>query len=73
MAQPSVKSFKVNSFLEAFSQDAFGTSRAKSIENDRCVKCGGESIEFRNAISLKEFTISGFCQTCQDKIFGVGF
>lgn len=26
---------------------------------------------FRNEISKKEFRISGLCQTCQDKMFGV--
>ena len=27
--------------------------------------------EFRNLLSVKEFRISGLCQNCQDKIFGV--
>jgi len=26
--------------------------------------------EFRDALSIKEFGISGMCQKCQDKIFG---
>ena len=26
--------------------------------------------DFRNAISRREFKISGMCQKCQDKIFG---
>lgn len=26
--------------------------------------------DFRNPISLREFEISGMCQTCQDEIFG---
>lgn len=27
--------------------------------------------EFRDSLSVKEFRISGLCQKCQDKIFGV--
>lgn len=27
--------------------------------------------EFRNKLSVKEFTISGLCQQCQDEVFGV--
>ncbi len=28
------------------------------------------SLEFRDDLSKREFTISGMCQTCQDQIFG---
>jgi hypothetical protein len=34
-----------------------------------CATCGGEALVFRDVLSLKEYTISRMCQTCQDKIF----
>lgn len=37
----------------------------KYIEND------GFDKKFRNEISKREWLISGLCQECQDKIFGV--
>ena len=44
----------------------------KRIENRQCPLCGNKinTNKFRNELSLKEFTISGMCQKCQDKIFG---
>jgi hypothetical protein len=49
------------------------TEEMKRVENRQCPLCA-EKIdinEFRDELSLKEFTISGMCQKCQDKIFGV--
>ena len=43
----------------------------KMVENRQCPLCG-EKIninDFKNDLSIKEFTISGMCQKCQDKIF----
>jgi len=42
------------------------------VENRQCPLCQ-EKInvnDFKDDLSLKEFTISGMCQKCQDKIFG---
>lgn len=36
----------------------------------RCPTCQGEVGEFRDALSRKEFGISGMCQGCQDNVFG---
>lgn len=53
----------------------FGFDRREAITANRCVPppigCGGDASSFRDALSKKEFTISGLCQACQDKIFGV--
>ena len=40
---------------------------------NRCPFCNAsiDSASFRNAISLKEFRISGLCQTCQDEMFDI--
>jgi hypothetical protein len=43
-------------------------------EKGLCPSCA-EPIDketFRDDISLREYEISGFCQKCQDKIFGRG-
>lgn len=42
------------------------------IEQCKCATCGKdiEKESFRNKISIKEYTISGMCQDCQDSIFG---
>ena len=42
------------------------------IEDRKCPLCKTriDINEFNNDLSLKEFTISGMCQKCQNKIFG---
>lgn len=69
MATPSDKSPQIENFLE----QNFG--RTTAIINNKCVPapagCGGPAEQFRDVLSRKEYTISGLCQVCQDKIFGV--
>ena len=36
-----------------------------------CPTCGEGVGTFRNAISEKEYRISGMCQECQDSVFGI--
>lgn len=45
---------------------------AENIKNDLCAWCAKPMSpdEFRDALSRKEFSISGMCQKCQDKTFG---
>lgn len=68
MATPSKKSPQVERMLNRF------TNRDEAIRADRCVNppigCGQPATEFRDDLSHKEFTISGLCQHCQDKIWG---
>lgn len=70
MAKPSDKSPEIEDFLEGYA------GRTSAITADKCIKpplgCGGPATEFRDAISKKEYTISGLCQKCQDSIFGTG-
>ena len=47
----------------------------KDVENGICPKgvgCGKQikMSDFRDALSIKEFRISGLCQNCQDSVFG---
>ena len=36
-----------------------------------CVACGSVATAFRDSESRRRYTISGFCQACQDAVFGV--
>lgn len=49
------------------------TGRTTAINANMCVKrpygCGEPIGPFRDALSEREYTISGLCQTCQDSIF----
>ena len=68
MAEPSKKSPDIEHLIDAFNPS--GGSRVDSIRKDICVFCGKPATEFRDVLSRKEYTISGFCQECQDKTFG---
>lgn len=47
----------------------YGTTPEEAREKKICLSCKEEAKTFRDRASEKEYTISGFCQTCQDKIF----
>lgn len=50
----------------------FGNDIINQIENSICPICK-EKInmnDFKTHLDVKEYTISGLCQKCQDKIFG---
>lgn len=71
--KPSEKSPEINGMLK----EIFGFDREETILSNKCVPppCGcGKDInpetEFSDELSRKEYTISGFCQACQDKVFG---
>ena len=53
-----------------FAADMIGGKNA--LMAGRCPTCQGEIGEFRDALSRKEFGISGMCQACQDSVFGAG-
>lgn len=49
-----------------------------NVQQGKCATCGKEipaklMDEFRDAISVKEYYISGMCQTCQDEVFGANY
>lgn len=70
--QPSQKSESIDEDI----QTLFGHDRRAVIKSDICVPapigCGGAAGAFRDAISRKEYRISGLCQNCQDRLFGFG-
>lgn len=70
MAQPTHKAPVIAALLENL------TSRSTSIAADRCIPkpigCDGPATTFRDALSAREYQISGMCQNCQDTVFGTG-
>jgi len=70
MAEPSKKSPEMEKLIDAFNPS--GRKRVDSIKSGICAWCGKQATKFRDELSRKEYTISGFCQDCQDKTFGTG-
>lgn len=68
--QPSKKSEEIENLLTSIT----GSDRRQTIRQNVCVSkpigCGKPITGFKDKISEKEYTISGLCQECQDKIFG---
>ena len=56
--------------IDAFLKNLFGKDRREMIENDLCMMCNNSAFTFRDELSRREYSISGLCQTCQDKAFG---
>lgn len=49
--------------------DLIFPDRAQLIRKDICVLCGQSATKFRDDASRREYTISGACQSCQDRFF----
>ena len=64
------KSKEFSKVLDDFTRVAFGRKRSDSIDKKVCVYCGQEIKGFKDALSEKEYQISGLCQRCQDEVFG---
>jgi hypothetical protein len=65
MAQPTAKNVDIRNLQS----NIVGCDVVESIVLDKCVVCKGPATEFKDEISRKEFSISGLCQICQDKVF----
>lgn len=46
-----------------------GKNRVLAVRYNRCMTCHNPDMNFRDALSVKEYTISGMCQRCQDEVF----
>lgn len=57
-------------FVDDFTEKHFGKSNTDAINEAVCVTCGNKVTGFKDALSQKEYGISGMCQECQDKTFG---
>lgn len=62
---PAYKDSSIDDFLK----QTFGVDRKEAITNNVCSLCKKPADKFRDALSQKEFSISGLCQSCQDKVF----
>jgi len=69
--KPTIK----NEAIERTLKEVIGADRRSSIRADRCIPrplgCGLAITTFKDELSKREFAISGLCQVCQDKFFGV--
>lgn len=54
--------------MEVMFEHLFG--RSSAIEGSLCVSCDAEVGDFNDALSEREYSISGLCQACQDAVFG---
>ena len=46
-----------------------GKSRKQTIIVNKCMLCGKNAENFKDALSAREYAISGMCQKCQDGFF----
>lgn len=65
------RTFSMQSFVDEFAEDVYGTSATQALEQQVCVSCGSEAVTFRDSMSAREYQISALCQKCQDETFGV--
>jgi len=79
-----MKTPEMEDALDAMAKAMFGRGRRDSMGNSICVSCGTKvsliidpslqliegALPFRDALSLKEYGISGLCMKCQDGVFG---
>lgn len=49
---------------------AYSVIAKDDVINNRCPICKSTNLEFKDALSEKEYAISGMCQSCQDSVFG---
>lgn len=49
--------------------DAVIRYRREDIAARRCTACSGHADYFKDVLSVKEYSISGMCQSCQDATF----
>jgi len=68
-----IKPANKNPGIDEFAQkiNPTGKNRIDSINGMECATCNNTNLKFRNELSIKEYSISGMCQECQDNIFGI--
>tara|TARA_R110000796_G_scaffold73351_2_gene165029 strand:+ start:687 stop:893 length:207 start_codon:yes stop_codon:yes gene_type:complete len=61
---------ELENVVDAMSIKAFGEpGYTESLRKRSCVMCKNPVTQFKDNLSVKEYAISGLCQTCQDKVF----
>ena len=70
MPEPTAhKSDGVRSVMSSLSAHLTGRTLDENLRQNLCPACGKPVGEFKDALSRKEYGISGMCQTCQDAVF----
>lgn len=64
--QPTVKSAAIAAMLARIA----GFSRQDAISCGCCCLCRRDASQFLDALSVREYQVSGLCQQCQDEAFG---
>ena len=47
-----------------------GMSRTAALAQNKCASCGGDATTFRDETSKREYSLTAWCQKCQDNFFG---
>ena len=61
---------QMQGFADSLAENISGQTLTKSQSKVVCAFCLQPAVNFKDALSAKEYTISGLCQTCQDEVFG---
>ena len=65
--EPTKKEPAIDELLTSFT----GKSRVVQVKTGGCMTCETPNIQFRTELDVKEYSISGMCQNCQDEVFGM--
>ena len=65
LPKPTKKSKGIEDFITSIA----GKSRQDAYDLGECMTCDRGIRGFRDALSTKEYSSSGMCQQCQDKVF----
>ena len=64
--KPTEKSKEIDNLI----MEVIGIDRREVIKNNTCAFCVEPNFNFRKAIDVKEYRMSGMCQDCQDDFWG---
>lgn len=70
MSEPKHTPTTKSPAIDALLKETTGIDRQETILTNQCVTCQSPNVDFRDELSVKEYRISGMCQTCQDAFFG---
>jgi hypothetical protein len=47
-----------------------GMARSDALAGGKCASCGSDATTFRDGASEREYSLTAWCQKCQDNFFG---
>ena len=47
-----------------------GMTRSEALSQNKCARCGGDAKVFADEPSRREYSLTAWCQKCQDAFFG---